>query len=205
MATVIAASIAAVVAILGWFIGSYLIARREDRTKRLQLTMEHSEKQIGEFYAPLLGLLEQLDATFRVKERMISQEPDNAETISRITYKDYFLPLHREIGEILKHKIHLLEGNIIPESVMAYFDHFTSENIYWRLTEETKIKTSVKVTDFPSEFYDDIKANLNSVIERYESAVQELRHGFAIGLGRTLHKSEFVKMDRRANESEFGA
>ena len=136
---------------------------------------------------------------------MITQEPDNAETISKITYKDYFLPLHREIGEILKHKIHLLEGNIIPESVTAYFDHFTSENIYWRLTEETKIKTSVKVTDFPSEFYDDIKANLNSVIERYESAVQELRHGFAIGLGRTLHKSEFVKMDRRANESEFGA
>jgi hypothetical protein len=103
MATVIAASIAAVVAILGWFIGSYLIARREDRTKRLQLTMEDSEKQIGEFYAPLLGLLEQLDATFRVKERMISQEPDNADTISKITYKEYFLPLHREIGEILKH------------------------------------------------------------------------------------------------------
>ena len=100
MATVIAASIAAIVAILGWFIGSYLIARREDRTKRLQLTMEHSEKQIGEFYAPLLGLLEQLDATFRVKERMIGQEPDNAETISKITYKEYFLPLHREIGEV---------------------------------------------------------------------------------------------------------
>jgi hypothetical protein len=136
---------------------------------------------------------------------VITQEPDNAETISKITYKDYFLPLHREIGEILKHKIHLLEGNIIPESVTAYFDHFTSENIYWRLTEEEKIKTSVKVTDFPSEFYDDIKANLTSVIERYESAVQELRHGAALGLGRTVHKSEFVKMDRRANESEFGA
>ena len=204
MATVIAASIAAVVAILGWFIGSYLIARREDRTKRLQLTMEHSEKQIGEFYAPLLGLLEQLDATFRVKERMIRQEPDNAETISRITYRDYFLLWHKEIGEILKHKIHLLKGNIIPESVTAYFDHFTFENIYWRLTEEEKIKTSVKVADFPSEFYDDIKANLTSVIERYESAVQELRHGAALGLGRTVQKSEFAKLDRRANESEFG-
>ena len=84
--------------------------------------MEHSEKQIGEFYAPLLGLLEQLDATFRVKERMISQEPDNADTISKITYKEYFLPLYREIGEILKHKIHLLEGNIIPESIRTYFE-----------------------------------------------------------------------------------
>jgi hypothetical protein len=74
MATVIAAFIAAVVAVAGWFILSYLTGRREDRTKRLQLTMEHSEKQIGEFYAPLLGLLEQLDTTYRVKERMITQE-----------------------------------------------------------------------------------------------------------------------------------
>jgi hypothetical protein len=177
MATVIAAFIAAVVAVSGWFVGSYLIGRRDDRTKRLQLTMEHSEKQIGEFYAPLLGLLEQLDATYVVKERMIKKEPDNAEIISKIAYKEYFLPLHREIGEILKHKIHLLEGNFIPESVREYFDHFTSENIYWRLTEEEKIKSSVEVKDFPNQFYDDIKANLSNVIERYENAVQELRHG----------------------------
>lgn len=181
MVTIIAASIAAIVAVLGWFVGSYLIARREDRTKRLQLTMEHSGKQIGEFYAPLLGLLEQLDTTYRVKERMIEREPDNAHIISKIAYKDYFLPLHREIGEILKHKIHLLEGNFIPKSVRDYFDHFTSENIYWRLTEEEKIKTSVEVTEFPDHFYEDIKANLSNVIERYESAVQELRHG-AFGL-----------------------
>jgi hypothetical protein len=187
MATVIAAFIAAVVAVLGWFVASYLTSRREDRTKRLQLTMEHSEKQIGEFYAPLLGLLEQLDTTYRVKERMIEQEHDNTEIISKIAYKEYFLPLHKEIGEILKHKIHLLEGNFIPESVRAYFDHFTSENIYWRLTEEEKIRSSVEVTEFPGQFYDDIKANLSNVIERYESAVQELRHGASLGPGRTLY------------------
>jgi hypothetical protein len=127
MTTVIAAFIAAVVAIFGWFFGSYLTGRREDRTKRLQLTIEHSEKQIGEFYAPLLGLLEQLDTTSRVKERMIEQERDNAEIISKIAYKEYFLPLHREIGEILKHKIHLMEGNFIPESVRSYFDRAIQE------------------------------------------------------------------------------
>ncbi len=108
---------------------------------------------------------------------MITHEPTNAQIISKITYKEYFLPLHGEIGEILKHKIHLLEGNSIPESVRQYFDHFTSENIYWRLTEEEKIKSSVEVTDFPSQFYDDIKANLSSVVARYEATVQELRHG----------------------------
>ena len=58
------------------------------------------------------------------------------------------------------------------------------------------------MTDFPSEFYDDIKENLDNVIERYERAVRELRHGVSLGPGRTLYKSEPDKMDRRANESE---
>ena len=39
MATVIAASVAAVVAILGWFIGSYLIVRREDRRSAFNWTL----------------------------------------------------------------------------------------------------------------------------------------------------------------------
>jgi hypothetical protein len=77
MATILAAVISAIVAIVGWFIVNLLNGRREDRTKRLALTIEKTEKQIGEFYAPLLGLLEQLDTVFRVKEQMISQELDN--------------------------------------------------------------------------------------------------------------------------------
>jgi len=177
MATVIAALIAAIVAIFGWFVGSSLISLREDRTKRLQLTIEQSEKQIGEFYAPLLGLLEQLDTTYNVKEEMIKQEPQHHDTISKIAYKEYFLPLHQEIGEILKHKIYLLDGNKIPESVRKYFAHFTSENLYWRLTEEEKLTSSVKASDFPEDFPQDMQINLGNVISRHESALEELRHG----------------------------
>lgn len=175
MITITAALIAAIVAVAGWFVGNYLTSLREDRTKRLQLTMEQSAKQISEFYAPLLGLLKQLDTTYQVKEDMVNQEPEHRDAISRIVYKEFFLPIHKEIGEILKHKIHLLEGNTIPESVRRYFEHFTSENIYWRLTEEGNITSSVKVSDFPEDFPNDMQINLDNVIKRYESAIQELR------------------------------
>src|SRR3979411_668630 len=104
-----AAVIAAIVAVSGWFIGNLLVSRREDRTKRLALTIEHAEKQIGEFYAPISGLIEQLDTVFRVKERMIREEPHNSRIIETIAYKEYFLPSHLEILEIIKHKIHLLD------------------------------------------------------------------------------------------------
>ena len=69
MATIVAALVAAAVAMIGWFVGHLLVSLREDRTRRLQLTIEHAERQIGEFYAPLLGLLEQLDTVFASRIR----------------------------------------------------------------------------------------------------------------------------------------
>jgi hypothetical protein len=169
--TIIAALVAAFVAIVGWFVGHLLVSLREDRTRRLELTIDHAERQIGQFYAPLLGLLEQLDTVFRVKEAMVRQEPQHQKIVERITYTEYFLPLHQEIRGILKLKIHLFEGVQIPDSFIRYIHHFTSESIYWRLTEEEKIETSVTVSEFPSRFYDDLKKDLDFVLARYERSM----------------------------------
>ncbi len=177
MTAIIAAVVAAFVAMVGWFVGHLLVSLREDRTRRLQLTIEHAERQIGEFYAPLLGLLEQLDTVFRVKEAMVAQEPQHQKIIAKIAYTEYFLPLHQEIRGILKSKIHLFEGVQIPDSFIEYIHHFTSESIYWRLTEEEGIASSVTVSAFPSRFYDDLKRDLDVVLARYERSVQELRRG----------------------------
>jgi hypothetical protein len=177
MTTIIPTLIAAMVAAAGWFVANYLIGRREDRTKRLQLTMEQSATQISEFYAPLLGLLEQLDTIDQVKEDLVTQEPEHYDMIAKIFYDEFFYPRHLEIVDILKHKIHLLEGYNIPQSVREYFKHFASENIYWRLTNQQNIKTSVKAKDFPEDFPGDLQINLENVIKRYESAKRELEHG----------------------------
>lgn len=175
-ATVIAASIAAAIGVTGWFVGHLLASRREDRTKRLALTIERTDKQMSEFYSPLLSLLEQLDTVARVKDQMCRQEPHNAKLIATIAYKECFFPLHQQILEILQHKLHLLEGRDIPSSIVDYFHHFASENMYWRMTEEQHVATSVTVSRFPSTFYYDIKKDLARVNERYEMRVRELRH-----------------------------
>jgi biopolymer transport protein ExbB/TolQ len=49
------------------FATQYLLRWREDRTKRIQLTIEHAEKQLSEFYSPLLALVEQLAETARAR------------------------------------------------------------------------------------------------------------------------------------------
>jgi hypothetical protein len=94
MATVLAALIAAVVAVTGWFIGHQLTTRQDDRTKRLQLTIAQSEKQISEFYAPLIFFFRQLDRIVSVKDRI---EEDKRDKAGEILYREYFLPIHSEI------------------------------------------------------------------------------------------------------------
>jgi len=177
MATVLAALIAAIVAVTGWFIAHQLTTRRDDRTKRLELTIAHSEKQISEFYAPLAFLLEQLDTIVGVKEYI--EEGKRAEGVGglgEITYREYFLPIHKEIIAILKTKIHLLEGGVIPPSLLTYIAHFTSENLAWRLAQE-KVEIWDFITGFPAEFPDQLKEHQGLVYKRYEDAVQSLRHG----------------------------
>jgi len=85
--------------------------------------------------------------------------------------------LHREIQNILNSKIHLFEGAQIQTAFVRYIHHFTSENIYWRLIEEEKIKSSVTVSEFPSGFYDDLEKDLGVVLRRYEEGMKELRRG----------------------------
>jgi hypothetical protein len=179
MATVLAALIAAIVAVTGWFIGHQLTTRRDDRTKRLELSIAHSEKQISEFYAPLAFLLEQLDTIVGVKERIEKgKRAEGVGGLGEITYKEYFLPIHKEIIAILKTKIHLLEGGVIPPSLLTYIAHFTSENLAWRLAQE-KVEIWDFIIGFPAEFREQLKEHQGLVYRRYEDAVQELRHGIS--------------------------
>ena len=177
MAPVLAALIAAMVAVTGWFIAHQLTTRRDDRTKRLELAIAHSEKQISEFYAPLVYLLGQLDTVVRVKENIEDQKKaEEIGSLGAITYYEYFLPIHLEIIAILKNKIHLLEGGVIPPSLLTYIAHFTSENLAWRLAK-ANIGSWEFITGFPWEFPDQLREHQELVYRRYEDAIRELRHG----------------------------
>jgi hypothetical protein len=173
---IVPAIIAASAVVLGWFVVSALTRRREDRTKRLQLTIEQAEKQVSEFYSPLIFSIERLDAIFRAKEEMVEARPAQKGAIDEVAYTEYFLPTHQEIATLLKTKIHLLEGKVAPPSLLKYIDHFTSENLAWRLKRQN-IDVWAQVKPFPSELFDKLQEDQALVYERYQNALRELRHG----------------------------
>ena len=142
MATVIAALIAALSGLLVLFFGQILTRWREDRTKRIQLSIDHAEKQLSEFYSPLLALVEQLDRIAVASDDMYKAHkkkngPRDKSNIDRIMWEIYS-PVHEEILTILKTKIYLIEGFFISKSVTEYFRHYASQKIYWQLVAKER-------------------------------------------------------------------
>ncbi|UPJ62704.1 hypothetical protein [Bradyrhizobium sp. 191] len=166
----------AAVAAVGWTLAYFLTGWREDRTKRLQLELEHASEQIREFYAPLAALTDQLDSTADVYDRVIEgKSEEERDALSGLFYARFFLPIHEQINEILKKKVHLLEGPTPPKSFTYYFQHYATEKAYWNLRGEGKDVSNVVIPPYPSEFYWDVRKDYHAVLQRYEDTLQELR------------------------------
>jgi hypothetical protein len=174
---IVTAAITGLVGGAGWIAAYILNSQREDRTKRLQLTIEHTSTQMREFYAPLVALTDQLNTMAFVKTeatRGKSQEVDY--DLTATFYDKFFLPIHEEINAILKTKVHLLEGAITPSSFAHYFRHYASEKAYWQLVHAGKDVRHMEVPEFPAEFYHDVRRGYQVVLDRYEQGLEEMRH-----------------------------
>jgi hypothetical protein len=161
---------------IGWTVAYFLGVWREDRTKRLEIGLDHASTQMKEFYAPLVALTDQLNTTANIKDVVISGKTDaEAHSLSGAFYEQFFLPLHEEINTILKSKVHLLEGRVVPRSFEEYFRHYATEKAYWHLTKSGEDVSNVQVPGYPPTFYHDVRSGYAEVTARYEDALQELR------------------------------
>jgi hypothetical protein len=163
--------------VLGWFATNYLVRKREDRSKRLQINMEHRQKQLTEFYAPLRSLIVRLNAAGSVWEKMVAADINAWKDGDKIAFDEYFAPLHKEVLDILSTKIYLLEGTTIPPSIQQYFEHTVSEGIYWRIAEKTGCPPNAPAKPFPPNLYEEINRDFHKVLVDYESSLDELRAG----------------------------
>jgi hypothetical protein len=133
-------AVGAIIAAIGWIAAYFLTGLREERTKRLQLTIEHTSNQIKEFYAPLMPLTDQLDIMVHAKDAVVQgKSGEEVHALSGAFYKKFFLPIHEEINVILKSKVHLMEGRITPPSFLLYFQHYVTEKAYWACSMRVKM------------------------------------------------------------------
>lgn len=186
-ATILGATIAALVAVLGWHAAHRLSSEREDRTRRLETILKHTQRQIDEFYGPLVNLIEQIFATWSVRERILFPDgrPQDLQKSALLTegipaffQEFYFFPLHERIREILMTKLHLIEGAEPPKSFQQYLEHSTQQMIQHRLWKELGIATDhVAGVPWPGQFYYDVHGTLTSLMKRYDACLADLYNG----------------------------
>jgi hypothetical protein len=174
--------ITAVFGVIVAIVTQNLTRQREDRTKRIQLTINHAEKQLSEFYSPLLALAVLLDQTATASgvldtaPMLNKAQAKDRPAINKIMWEDIYRPVHNEILNILKTKIHLIEGFDIgkAQGFKEYLHHYASQQIYWELLEKGH-GLDFKTYDYQELFNDDVQKGLSAVSKRYENSLAELR------------------------------
>jgi hypothetical protein len=178
IAAVAGATIAATAAILGLIITNFLTTQRENRTKKLQLAIEHAEKQISELYSPLMELVEELDAFAEVAPSSDGLSDQTKQYVSVELYDKFFMPIHEKIVTILNTKMHLVEGWEIPPSFLRFLRHYTGQKVEaaLRKVEVPKgEKVVVNPIGYPPQFYWDVRNGLIKVSKRYERFLLDAR------------------------------
>ena len=100
-----------------------LITRKEYETLRDQASLNHLQRQIGELYGPLLGLIQYSNAINEVEYAKTSKEDINADEIRRYFVEKYYLPLNAQMSDLIRTKLYLLASDNVPESFQQFLSH----------------------------------------------------------------------------------
>lgn len=174
---IIVAGMTGAVTVLGWHVSHYFARIRDDRTRRIEVSIKQLDRQLEEFYGPLHSLIEQIFNVWNVREKLKTGIPeDRLGDVELFIWQEYFMPLHNEIQELLKTKLYLSEGATIPQSFRKYLMHSTQELFQQRLTKELNVNThGIKGMRWPLEFDKDVKNSIESIMARREKLLQDLQ------------------------------
>ncbi len=175
---VVAACITGFVTITGWTATNYILRRRENRNKLLQLKLEHISRQIEELYGPLFSLVDQLDNYYNSKQKILAGanlDEQRKEEFNVFLRENYFYQLHQEIRQLLKEKYHLIKENQLPQSFKDYLEHSIQETLQIDIWDKLKLSTAnVEGMPWPDQFDKDARQSLNTLKEEYDRLLEQL-------------------------------
>jgi hypothetical protein len=130
---IIGALSGAVVAAARWFVSHTLSTRRDESARRTEATRDFLGRQIEELYGPLLGLIQYSRMVFDIGTKKLPTDQQRHIDFARFTGRDdeiwrffvegYFLPVNAQIRNLIRAKMHLLDGAVLPDSFAQFFVH----------------------------------------------------------------------------------
>jgi hypothetical protein len=180
----IGALIGSLAAAVGWFAVHALSSRREVAARRDNATRDHLERQIEQLYGPLLGLIQHSRMVFAValdklpnKNGRIdfSSFSDRDAEIWRYFVERYFIPGNTQIRELIRSKMHLLEGGNLPESFASFFEHEVQLEALHKLWKEKGVDSSdIHGPGWPVDFESQTQVVLDQLRTRHQLFLRRL-------------------------------
>lgn len=171
--------VAGLFTVIGWIVTRY----REDATRRREATLRHLQRQIEELYGPLYGLLRQSKVTYDVAKKVLPLRTNGRLAIERFEPKQqelwehfvdhYLRPLNSQMSEIIRTKMYLLEGGVMPESFSNYLEHAAQSEAVHALRTPEAIKLVDVWVAFPTGFPDDVEKTLYELVHRYSTGIKD--------------------------------
>ncbi|MFI1032221.1 hypothetical protein [Streptomyces sp. NPDC020951] len=178
--TITVAIIAASVSVIGWLVNHILSEQSERNKAKRQALLSHIEKQLEELYGPLFFLMHEGDSSFK----------DFLETVGRnyvfvngeIREEDLhawlfwvdndLMPRNHAIQKLLSSKAHLIDASRMPESFLAFLDHYNSWRVsHLRWKEEGVPYRWHSRTNWPREFHRDVVKTYERLKRRQEELI----------------------------------
>ncbi|WP_059009722.1 hypothetical protein [Streptomyces specialis] len=164
--TLAAALIAAVVTAGGWLANHLLATRAERLRRRREARLAHVERQLSELYGPLFFLVHEGKSSFEDFCRNLGRPyvfgpggtitPEDLDVWLFWVDQD-FMPRNQEVQRLLSSKAHLIVGETMPDSYLAFMDHYNSwrvSHLRWR--EKGVPYRWTAATNWPVEFGRDV-------------------------------------------------
>ena len=143
----IVALLGAIITALGWLITNILSTSTERRHQRLIAQVEFARQQLEELYGPLAFLVLEGEQSERDLREIIGDDIFENEEIEEDALKTWlfwvendFFPRHQKIVGLLSSKTHLIEGESIPKSFLAFLSHSHS----WKIIHERWQKQGIE-------------------------------------------------------------
>ena len=122
----------AAVTIFGWLVNHVLTGHRERQKAHIEDLLRYTERQLEELYGPLAFLILDGQQTFNDLLASLGRRtvflpdgslPDNDLKTWLFWLDNYFFPKNERIKDLIATKTHLIEGDELPASYLAFLEH----------------------------------------------------------------------------------
>lgn len=185
--TLTIATLGAVVTAIGWLVTHILSTSAERRRQRLSAQVEFTKQQLEELYGPLAFLVLEGEQSSRDLAEALGKNytfPRNGQIEGEelktwlFWVENDFFPRHQKIVDLLASKTHLIEGERMPESFLAFLNHRHS----WKLNHERWQKQGVAYSwhskvSYPREFAKEVLSTFEYLQKRHFILIGKISKG----------------------------